>query len=248
MNLRSLAVVIASMSFVAAVAQAAETLVVAEGAGVYKPGLAQSWSVEGDKVTFVLAPDADGKQIASELLARLPGAKVDLAGKDLVVSGVAPAALLEQLALLLVGGGQDPLASLAALGGTASTGEQLEAGGSIRASKPTPVAALFAAEPDANDKYEAQVMEVSSRAYPEVALKLKIRRAATASAAAVKLAAGRVVECTVLLARSKRGEVDFTDETTRRNLGAYYLKKGDRVLVRFAQDGERLVADWIARK
>lgn len=232
--------------------RAADTLVVAGEGGVFHPGLAKSWSAEGEAMIFLLADGTDGARIATVLGERLAQAQIALEGTKLTIRGIPSSALLEQLATLDVSGEGDPLAALAGLGGGVPANEGPEAGGSIRASKPIPLpnavlgAMASAAEPGV-ERLEAEVVDVGRGTFPQVTLKLRFRRASREGPLKGKIAAGSILETPVLLAGSA-GAVDFTQAATQRNLGAYYLRKGDRVLLRAVEAGGRIVVDWIERK
>ncbi len=250
MSLRASILACAALLLVPFSAFAGDTVVVAAGNGSYKPGLAKSWTAEGDKVTFVLADGTDANQLATFLRDRLAQAKVSVEAGKLVVAGIPMPALLEQLSTLSPGGDADPLAALAGLGGGAPTAEGPEAGGSIRASKPTPIATLLgtAPEPATADRLEADGVDVTRGPFPQVVLKLKLRRAVTAGPLKGKLAQSRLVEVPVLLAGPK-GEVDYSQPATQRNLAGFFLKKGDRVAIHAVEvDGGQIAVDWIERR
>lgn len=227
----------------------ADPLVTAAGGGAYKPGVARSWSAEGDKVTFVLADGADAAAIAATLQAKLPDAKVSADAGKLVIAGIGLPALLEKLSGISVGE-LDPLAALAGLGGSVKGGEAPEAGGSIRAAKPTPVAALMSAsaEAEAAERFEAEVVDVARGAFPQVALKLKVRRAITVGALKGKVGAGKIIDVAVLLG-AQGAALDFTQPSIQRNLAAYYLRKGDRVIARVVEGtGGQVMVEWLERR
>jgi hypothetical protein len=227
----------------------ADPLVTAAGAGSYKPGVAKSWSAEGDKVTFVLTDGADAAAIATILKDKLPEAKVSVDAGKVIVAGMAMPALLEKVAVISVGD-VDPLAALAGLGGSVKSSEGPEAGGSIRASKPTPITALMgaSAEAEAAERFEADVVDVARGTFPQVALKLRVRRAIAAGALKGKVGAGKIIDVPVQLG-APAGAVDFTQTSIQRNLAAYYLKKGDRVIVRVVEGtGGQVLVEWIERR
>lgn len=230
--------------------EAASTLVIAEG-GSFKPGMAKSWSKSDDGLTLTLAEGVDGAATAATLRERLAQAKVSYESGKIVISGIPPDALLEQLSTLnLVGGEGDPLAALAGLGGEGvPTAATPEGGGSIRASRPTPLAGMpIPVQHDAAERCEAEVLAVTRGAFPQVTLKLKVRKSAKAGPLRAKLRAGKVLEVPVLLAGGGSA-IDLAQALNQTNLGAYYLHKGDRVMLHAleAQKGS-IAVDWIERK
>jgi len=228
----------------------ADPLVTAAGGGSYKPALAKSWSAEGDKVTFVLVDGADAAAIAATLKDKLPDAKVSAEAGKVVIAGLAMPALLEKLAGISVGEA-DPLVALAGLGGSVKGNEGPEAGGSIRASKPTPVGAMLSAASDAEaaERFEAEVVGVArGAAFPQVIVRLKVHRAIANGVLKGKVTAGKIIDLPVLLGQPNAA-VDFTQASVQRNLAAYYLKKGDRVIVRAIEgQGGQAVIEWIDRR
>jgi hypothetical protein len=248
MNLRKL-LPIAVLALIPTLAHA-DPLVNAAGGGAYKPGIARSWSAEGDKVTFVLVDGADAAAIVATLKDKLPDAKVSADAGKVVIAGVPMAALLEKLAGISVGDA-DPLAALAGLGGSVKGNEAPEAGGSIRASKPTPVGAMLGSATDAEtaERFEAEVVSVAhGAAFPQVIVRLKVRRSITAGVLKGKVTAGKIIDLPVVLGQPN-APVDFSQAAVQRNLAAYYLKKGDRVIVRAVEAPGALAAiEWLERR
>lgn len=235
-------IALAAILFAAPLAAGAgDTLVVAGGGGAYSPDLAKSWSVEGDAVAFLLADGVDGNLVAGLLKDRLAKALVSFADGKLIVKGIPLPALLDQLSVLPVSSDPDPLVALAGLGGGVPAGEGQEAGGSIRASSPT----ALALAPDKAELVQADVLEVTRGAFPQVVLELRVRR--SVGAGVLKGKAGRTVEAPVLFAGSP-ASIDFANERTQHNLAAYYLKQGDRVVLHVIDDGGRLAIDWLERR
>ncbi len=246
-----LVVSLVSMWSIVALA-AADTLIVSGGNNSYKPGAAASWTTTADSVTFVLADGVDGAKVAQTLKERLATAKVALDGKKLTVSGVPSATLLDQLSGLSLSGEADPLAALAGLGGGQPANEAPEGGGSIRASTPRNVGGMIgpqtaepqasATEPSADNMVEAEVVDVSRGAFPQVSLKLKVKKNAKAGPLKEKLDKGDTFSGAVMVS------TNLTDPKNQRNLGAYYLKKGDKVSVHAQPKGDAYEVDWVERK
>ncbi len=138
----------------------------------------------------------------------------------------------------------DPLAELAALGDEmAETGP--EGGGSIRAKKEADLDRTMRLKDKRN--VEAQVEGVNTARFPFVAVKLKIRKPATDGAGkSVK----KNSEIVVVPAMKFSGKsADLTDEATLMNAGAYYLQRGDRVMVRLGEKkGSVWSAEYIERR
>lgn len=228
-------------------AAGADTLVVKRGEG-FGAGLAVSWTTSGNTVTFQLAAGADPQAVVARLSESLAGAKVELAGTTVSISGIPEATLLEQLsALSITGEGADPLAALAGLGpGTAGMSAP-EAGGSIRASKPTANARpRIIKDHDPQERVVAEVLEVLRGTFPHVEITLKLRSSAKSGPLKQNLRRGKIIKAPVVL--SGNGTVDFNQIPTQRNIGAYYLAKGDRVTIHAVSAEEGAVEiDFIER-
>ena len=138
----------------------------------------------------------------------------------------------------------DPLSELAALGEMFSDASP-DGGGSIRAKQ--------AANTDQSRRLKdkrnitAKVEAVKAGRFPTVALKVKVTRAA-------KEGEGKAIpKNTVLVVvpdfNIRGGEVDLRDPQTARNAGAWYLNRGDKVMIRLGkQVGQVWHAQYIERR
>ncbi|MCK5687916.1 hypothetical protein KAI87_01540 [Myxococcota bacterium] len=124
----------------------------------------------------------------------------------------------------------DPLAELAGLGDSMiDTGP--EAGGSIRAKRDADMGRSTRLRAPENAEGRVEVMKLG--AFPAVALKIKITKAA-------KKGPGKKLkrnETIVVLPKYKSvgKRVDFRDIDSVMNASAYYLKKGDRVVFKLGK-------------
>lgn len=137
------------------------------------------------------------------------------------------------LALLLVAGtsfadeamAEDPFAAMMALG-EAMVVDNVETGSSVRAKKGLdPLLAARLRDPMA---CEAKVVAVNRASFPSVALRLSIIRPAKEGPGAGFKSKDTVVVFPKLTYKS--GKVDFKTEFTLNNVGAYFLRSGDRVV------------------
>ena len=233
----------------AGTAGAADSLVVKGADGEMAPGAATAWTSSGDRVVFTLAAGEDGAAWAQAVSESVAGVTAVFEGGKLTVTGLSPSTLLEQLSSLTFGGDADPLAELAGLA-DASPMEGPEGGGSIRASKPTAVAVGSGRGIQAHDtraRFEADVVAVERGAFPQVSLKVKMRKGGRANPLKKKLYYGKIVDAVVLFNVSD-GVVDLGDEANRRNLAAWYLEKGDRIIIHPVAAGAGYEIDWLSRK
>jgi hypothetical protein len=256
--MRSLRALVETLTFAvvlcgssAAALAAADTVVIKAKDGSYQSGVAKTWkATDGSTVVFQLDAGVDGAALAKTLSERLATAKVAFDKGQLTIAGIPQAALLDQLSTLSLSGNADPLADLAGLGGGVTAMNSPEGGGSIRASKPTATTMRpsILKEHSADERYEAEVIEVKQAVFPSVTLKLKVRKTAKAGDLRTKLRYGKVIEAPVVYTVNE-GSVDLTRDDNKRNLASWYLNKGDRVLFHpLAADADKLQIDWIARQ
>lgn len=138
----------------------------------------------------------------------------------------------------------DPLAELAALGDEiAEVGP--EGGSSIRAKKEADLSRTKRFKDRRN--FEAVVESVNTARFPLVAVKLKVRKPAREGEGKELERNAKLVVVPVMKFNGKIA--DLTDEETLLNAGAYYLKRGDKVMVRLAgKRGKAFNAEYIERK
>jgi hypothetical protein len=115
------------------------------------------------------------------------------------------------------------------------------------------VAAAASAGPEAAERVEAEVLEVRRGNFPSVVLKLRVRKAAETGPMAKPLHKGRVFEGTLMFVGAAGTALDLGRDENRRNLVAYYLAPGDKVVVHpvsgaAANQFDRLNVDWIERQ
>jgi len=236
---------------VAASANAAEkpdTLVTRTRSGAFAPGAAVSWAPHNNGVLFTLAAGRDPDAIAATLGERLARARVEIIGRQILVTGLPEKSLLAQLSeLRLTGLGEDPLAALAGLGAGPS-GADPEGGGSIRAGRAIDLPAQVIGDHDQGERVVAQVTAVERGQFPAVTLTLVVRSGAKAGPLRETLRRGATVAADVLFAGGPTG-IDFAQASTQRNLAAYYLAKGDQVVVHaIASPDGRLTIDYVERR
>lgn len=143
-----------------------------------------------------------------------------------------------------VAAASNPLAELVALGqGVASRRE--ESGGSIRAKRGVQLAATEKRR--APQTLHARVEVVARKAFPLVALRLRVRRPARRGPGKALDRGERLVVVPAL--SFEDGVADLSDPTTLRNAGAFYLQKGDRVLVQLDErQGDVWKAGYLQRR
>ena len=236
--------------FGAAELVSAETMVSArEGGTSYQAGLANTWRSEGEKtVVFTLRDGVDGDSLAVILADNLPNVRIAYEKPYMTIIGLPEKELLARLATIDSKG--DALADLADMGGDMVAMQGPEAGGSIRASKPDNLISLVhqLGEHEPDQRFMAQVVGVERGTFPSVNLRLRITRLAKTGDMRKKLRVGRVIDAQVHYS-SDDGKVNLNLPVNQRNLVAYYLEKGDRVLIHpVAADNGAFAVDWIMRQ
>lgn len=140
---------------------------------------------------------------------------------------------------------KDPAAAMKDLGDQLAM-ENPEGGGSIRAKKDPDTSATQRK----NDKknVQARVISIKKGAFPQVALVLKVTKAAEDGPNKDK--AAKDAQIIVVPTYKLNGKtVDLADQPSVLNAGAFYLAEGDTVFVRLdAQDGKLWKAGYIERR
>lgn len=227
----------------------ASTLVTKGPDGTYKPGVAKSWKSEGSTTTFSFADETRATEVGKILSERLANAKITVSNTDVRIVGIPSTALLEQVAALSLEGQADPLADLAGLGGAVAVAETPEGGGSIRASKPSGKGFLARSikDHDPSERFEAEVVEVRRNEFPAATLRLKVARSAKTGPLNKKLVKGQIIDGAVVMAGTP-SQIDLASSHSQRNMGAYYLSKGDHVIVHFVEaSANTFEIDWLER-
>lgn len=139
----------------------------------------------------------------------------------------------------------DPLAELAALGdAVAETGP--EGGGSIRAKKDADLTRTKRLKDKRN--VEGRVEAISSARFPLVAVTVKVRRPAADGAGKTAVKKNDTIVVVPKLAFDGK-QPKMTDDGTRINAGAFYLQKGDKVMIRLGAKSKNVwEAEYIERK
>jgi hypothetical protein len=228
----------------------AETLVTKGGDGTFGPGLAASWQASGNTVVFELTEGADAAAIAEFLGDRLASARVFEKDGRIMVDGLPEATLLEQLSALDISAEADPLADLAGLEGAMASMQGPEGGGSIRASRPSGDSAKprVIKEHDPTERFKAEVIAIKRGEFPLVTLKVRVRSSPKKGALRARLRRGTIVSGAVVMQSTAAG-VDFNVTPSQRNLVAYYLAKGDEVMVHgLPHSSGDIEIDWIIRR
>lgn len=138
----------------------------------------------------------------------------------------------------------DPLAELAALG-DAMADTAPEGGGSIRAKKD--VDAAFTKRVRDPRNVQARVDATNTGNFPAVALQVIVMRPAREGAGKDVAKNSKLVVIPKL--KTENGRIDMTDTETRINAGSFYLRRGDRVVLRLGQKKNKVwEAEYIERR
>lgn len=239
----------------------AETLVRPGDDGSWLPGLASSWRQSDGAVELTLAAKADPQAILSTLRERLSLAKITVHGRVLRITGIPEPALLEQLAHLDLSGESDPLADLSALGdvvaATTSEGGGSIRASKAHQLQAIDVKELGTAEviEVRRGDFPQVTLVVKMRSSPKAGSMAKHMRrgkrltgtviystrpdpssennVAVNSAANDQNGADNANDRKTATNHKEAATatIDFDDADTQRNLAAYYLRRGDRIIV-----------------
>lgn len=202
----------------------AEPLVKMEG-GKATPGVVTAWTGSGPKVELTVKEGTDAKAVAEAINAGVPKVKAKVQGGKIVVTGKAEAELLPALGGIDFGG-----EDLGALAAAASGGDEGGSGSSLRAKKAADLAKLLE---DQATSAAGKVVSVTQEKFPNVVVTVQIMRGPTGAEAANIKKNAKIQFRPVL--KQKSGAVDWADEDTQYNAGAWYLRAGDSVKVKFGK-------------
>lgn len=209
---------------VSSVALAEPLVTMADGAA--QPGVVTEWSGKGKKVTLSVKDGADAAAVAEAIESGVDRVRVKVAGGKILVIGKTQDDLLAALAEVDFGGGDD-LGLLAA----ASLDDGIDSGSSLRAKKTGDLKKLFK---DRATVARGQVVGVRTGAFPKVIVKVRILSGPTGELGKT-IRKGKTIAFVPAFEMNKKGKPKLSDTETQTNLGAYFMKKGDRVKVKVGQ-------------
>ncbi len=205
--------------------------------GTPAPGVVVRWSGEGKKVELTLKDDADITAVAAAIEAGLERIRVKVKAGQLLAIGLSQEDLLQALTGIEVGG--DDLDILAA---AAEADDDIDTGSSLRAKKVSVDSLLT----DRKTTIVGRVVAVTTGAFPRARVKVRVLRGPTGPLKRA-LRKGRTVTVYPRLSK-KKAALDLNDPATVANLGAWFLKKDDRVRVKVGEPTQGgYVADLIVR-
>jgi hypothetical protein len=197
-----------------------------------KPGVAQAWTRVPGGLALTIAEGYGADQARAAIEAAVPGAKLTIADGKLIVGGLDEKKLLALLEKVDVSTDEVDAMVQALQGGDDASGS------SIRATN----TGSFAEVVDASTPpLAAEVVRVKHGKYPFVAVTVRLD-ARPKDPALAKLPKELTVVPRVEL---KGGVIAPSDARSRVNIGAWYVKPGDKVLV--ALEGQTEQGFWVAR-
>lgn len=189
--------------------------------GTAQPGIIASWSGSGKKIELTVADGQNAKDIAEAIKDGVERVKVKVRSGKILVKGKKLDDLLKALAEVDMGEGD--LGEFAAVSLDSGDGS----GSSFRAKLTKSQDNKYFAK--AEEVAVAQVGRVIAGKYPQIAIEMRIRRAPL-GALGKEIRKGKKLVFYPQL-KLKNGLPDLSDETTRMNLAAWYLRKGDEVRI-----------------
>ncbi len=195
--------------------------------GAPSPGVVIEWSGAGRKVELTLKAGTDPAEVATLIETSVDGVRlVKVNAGKVVVIGLDQDTLLQALTDVDLGG--DDLDILAA---AAIHQDDFVTGSSIRAKKRAELQKLLK---DRKTVAYGRIVAVQSADFPRTRLKVRILRAPTGKFGDKTIRRGRNVIFAPIV-KMKDGRPDFEDEGTLANIGAWFLKKGDKVRIRVGE-------------
>ncbi|MFO0723155.1 MAG: hypothetical protein U1E65_05195 [Myxococcota bacterium] len=197
-----------------------------------KPGGVTAWATAGGTTTLTLAAGFSAEAVAFAIQKNIAGSKATAAGGKVAVTGVEEKALLAALEKIDVAGGEDVDAMVAALQGVGG-----DEGSSIRATKQADFSKVVA---PSTPPLAGTVVSVKHGKYPYVAVTIQLSDVPKG----VEGIKAKDQITVVPRIESKNGVVAPTDDRSKTNIGAWYVRPGDPVTV--ALEGQTAQGFWVA--
>lgn len=201
----------------------AEPLVKKEN-GTPAPGVIVEWRAEGKKVFLKVRDGVDPKEVADAINDGVEKVKANVKGGEVQVKGKSQADLLYALTEVEFGD-----ADFGALAAADMVEEDDGSGSSLRAKKSADMAKLLA---DSKTVVLGKVDKVGFGKFPHTTVTVQVLRAPT-GALSKTIRKGKKIKFTPMIKATGKSP-DWSDEATQLNAGGWFLKKGDRVLVKVA--------------
>ena len=222
-------------AIIIACAAHAEPLVKKDGSGVVTEA-----DGKGKKITLTLRDGVDPKDVAAVINDEVPKVKAKVRAGKIQVKGKSKDELMQALEGVDYGTGDD-LGEFAA----ADIGDESDdSGSSLRAKKSADVAKLLA---DAGTTALGTVASVKFHKFPRTTVTVRVLRGPK-GALGKKIRKGKKIKFRPAMKLSGK-QIDWSDEKTQLNAGAWFLRKGDRVLIKVdKKSGDAFSATVIDRQ
>ena len=208
--------------------------------GTPTPSVVTAWSGKGKKVELALARDADPRAVAAAIEASVDRVRAKVKAGQVLVLGKTVDELLPALAKIDLDGPEDDLTTLAEV--SVAT-DDVDSGSSLRAKKTADLERLLS---DRARTAVGKVVSIARVSFPQTEVRVRILRAPSGPLGNV-IRKGKTLVF-VPQFKQKEGTLDLADAETQTNIGAYFLRKGDRVRIRVGQRrGGRYAAEIITR-
>ena len=202
----------------------AEPLVKMEN-GKAQPSVIVKGEEKGKKIMLSVRDGEDAKEIAELINEEVDRVKAKVKGGKIQIKGKSMSDLLEALSSVEFGG-DDDFGALA----DASNESDFDSGSSLRAKKVADVQKLFK---DAKTVAIGKVVRVQKGAFPKSLVMVQILRGPK-GALGKQIAKGAKINFEPMFSKSKK-IVNWNDESNQINAGAWFIKRGDKVVVRIGK-------------
>lgn len=207
--------------------------------GKPSPGVVTAWTSSGPKVELTIKKGVDAKAVADAIEGNVEKVKAKVSGGKVVVLGKSQADLLPLLAKVDFGGDD-----IGALAKNAAQGTDSDSGSSLRAKKTADLDAMFK---DQAVTAQGTVVDAGGTKFPNAEVTVTILRAPSGDLGK-DIRKGKQVKFKPEF-RMKGNDVDWSDPSSQMNAGAWFMKKGDRVLVKIGKGSNGAYeAEVIARE
>ena len=202
----------------------AETLVLMEN-GEAKAAVITKWEAKGKKVMLSVREGEDPQEIAELINDEIDRVKAKVKGGSIQVKGKSLEELLEALATIEFGG-DDDFGALA----SATSESDFDSGSSLRAKKVADLQKLFN---DAKTVAIGKVVRVQKGAFPRTLVSVQILRGPKGELGK-QISKGSKINFEPNFSKTKKA-INWSKESNQINAGAWFIKKGDKVVVRIGK-------------
>lgn len=183
------------------------------------------WEAKGKKTMLTVRDDVDAKEIAELINEEIDRIKAKVKGGRIQVQGKSMSDLLQVLSEIEFGD-DDDFGALA----EASMEDDLDSGSSLRAKKVADLKKLFS---DSKSVAIGKIVRVQKGVFPNTLVTVQILRGPTGQLGQ-QIRKGAKINFEPVISKGNKS-VSWKNESNQINAGAWFLKRGDKVVVRIGK-------------